>query len=154
MLVNLSKAPAFQRIKEGVQTLRITEVTTFPNRKNAVPTEVTVQFEDENGTKLSKKGNKYDLTKDGGYSAFYYLVTVGAGLDPSQNVDVQELVGKFVEVDIVHTEVEYPKLDENRNPIEGQTVTLTFSNIHRVLGEGTPFEVADDGDDIEDDYDL
>lgn len=157
--VNLSKKPKFARIKAGVQTLKIVSVENFPNRKNTPATKVTVQFVDADGVKLSKNGNPYDLTNDGGYAAFFYLVEA-CGFEPDETFDTSDLVGCFVECEVTHNSKDYPKKDGEGEIIEGEFVTVTFANITKTLGVGTPFSldndetpapaVAADDDDLDD----
>lgn len=120
---NLSHKP-FRLMPEGEQTLHIEKVEGLP-RANV--TTVTVTFANEDGIKLI---NKYDLTNDGGYAAFYYLVTVGCGFDVNDNFDIDNLAGRFVRVEIVHKNGSKPREDGTY---------AVFANIKTTLGEGEPF---------------
>lgn len=128
--VNFGKKPqGFRLMDEGNQTLLITEIKGLP-RANV--TNVEVKFINEDGIKLT---NKYDLTNDGGYGAFYYLVQNGCGIELDGEFDIDTLVGKYVEVEIVHKEGTRPREDGSM---------AIFANIRSTVGVGVPF-----GDDAE-----
>lgn len=128
--VDMSKKPkGFRLMPEGETTLEILEVKGLPKANVKM---VEVKFQDSEGIPLK---NKYDLTNDGGYAAFYYLVTVGCGFDLDDEFDIDQLVGCFPEVEIIHREGSRPGAN-GKVPV--------FANIGRVTGTGTPFVV--DGD--------
>lgn len=133
--VNFGKKPeGFRLMPEGEQTLKITKVAGLP-RANV--TNVDVEFVNADGIKLK---NKYDLTTDGGYAAFYYLVQNGCGIDLDGEFDIDTLVGKYVLVEIVHR--------EGSRPREDGTVAV-FANIKATVGVGEPFS-EDDADEWDD----
>ena len=118
------KPQGFRTMPEGEQVLRIESVLGLP-RANV--TNVEIVFKNEEGITLK---NKYDLTSDGGYAAFYYLVSKGCGIELDGEFDIDELVGRFVEVEIVHKEG--TKLREDGTyPV--------FANIKSTIGPGEPF---------------
>ena len=131
------KPKGFRLMDEGEQVLHILEVKGLP-RANV--TNVEVKFENEEGIALN---NKYDLTSDGGYAAFYYLVLNGMGvdLDEGDEFDIDNLAGQFVLAEIVHKDGTRPRDDGT---------TATFANIKRVVGPGTPFGTATVSDEDED----
>lgn len=135
------KPKGFRLVPEGEQVLHITEVKGLP-RSNVK--QVEMKMTDAEGVSLT--GNRkqtYDLTSDGGYAAFYYLVLNGFGvdLDDGDEFDIDQLEDTYVVAEIVHKEVE--KKDG--------TGVLTFSNIAKVVGKADGFDGAapasSDGDD-------
>ena len=130
------KPQGFRLMPEGEQTLHIEEVKGLP-RDNV--TMVEVAFRNAEGIPLK---NKYDLTNDGGYAAFYFLVLNGLGvdLDEGDEFDIDDLEDKYVIVEIVHK--------EGTRPREDGSVAI-FANIKAAIGPGEPF-----GDDAEDDEEL
>jgi hypothetical protein len=131
-VVGKGRPKGFRLMPEGEQNLKITKVVGLP-RANV--TNVEVDFVNEDGITLK---NKYDLTSDGGYAAFYFLVLNGMGidLDEGDQFDIDQLDGQFVSVEIVHK--------EGTKPREDGTVAV-FANIRATLGKGTPFGDATDG---------
>ena len=133
--VNISKRPqGFRLMPEGQNVLKITKAEGTP-RTNV--TNVEVSFVDAEGITLK---NRYDLTIDGGYAAFYYLATIGCEFD-ADTIDINDMVGRYVTVEIVHNEGSRP-LADGRIPV--------FANIKTVTGPGAPFdedEAEDDGSD-------
>lgn len=137
--VNLKNAPkGFSLIPEGDTVLQLTKVEGLPRTNVEV---VTVDFINAEGQKLS---NKYDLTNDGGYAAFYYLATLGCGFEADE-ICLDEMTGKFVAVEIVHNAGKKPRADGS---------VAMFANIKSVTGPGKPFGqgavAADDDEDSED----
>ena len=133
------KPKAFEPLAEGAVTLRISDVKGIP-RTNV--TSVTMKMLTEDGRGWDKYPQKYDLNSDGGYAAFYFLVKNGLGidLDEGDEFDIDQLEGKFVEVEIVHK-------DNPNNP------DRPYVNIAKTLGPGEPFEVAgEDTEDEDEDY--
>jgi hypothetical protein len=131
-VVGKGRPKGFRLMPEGEQNLKITKVVGLP-RANV--TNVEVDFVNEDGITLK---NKYDLTSDGGYAAFYFLVLNGMGidLDEGDQFDIDQLDGQFVSVEIVHK--------EGTKPREDGTVAI-FANIKATLGKGVPFGDATDG---------
>jgi len=140
-VIGRGKPKGFRLLDEGEQNLKIVEVKGLP-RANV--TNVELKFVDAEGITLK---NKYDLTSDGGYAAFYFLVLNGLGVDLNEGdaFDIDQLLNQFVLVEIVHK----PGTRENANG-----VIPVFSNIKQTLGKGTPFgdadaPVEDDAEDYE-----
>jgi hypothetical protein len=126
MYIKLTKPESSWKIPpEGEQTMYIEKVEAAP-RTN--PTNITVHFRLADGTRFQ---NRYDLTKSGGYAAFYYLVTNGCGIAEDE-LDINDIVGKFVKVLVVHTQGTQPK-EDGTLPV--------FANIKQTLGPGEPFPV-------------
>lgn len=135
--VNISREPkGFSLIPEGETVLLITKAEGAP-RSN--PELITVEFVNEDGQKLT---SRYDLTIDGAYAAFRHLVTTGCGFDIGE-IRLEEMVGKFVAVEIVHKEGTRPRKDGS---------AAVFANIKLVLGPGEPFGTASD-DGVSEDWD-
>jgi hypothetical protein len=128
------KPQGFRLMDEGEQVLHIESVTGLPRAK---VTNVEVAFRNEDGIPLK---NKYDLTSDGGYAAFYFLVLNGLGvdLDEGDEFDIDDLNDKYVLAEIVHKDGSKPRDDG--------TVAV-FANIRKVLGPGMPFGAASSDDD-------
>jgi len=122
--VNFNRKPSFRIIPEGVQTLKITKVSGIPR---AAVTSVTVSFATEDGI---TQDMKYDLTNQYSYNAFYYLVSNGCGFDLDGDFDIDNMVGKYVEVEIRHRDGARPR-EDGTFPV--------FANIKRTIGAGTPF---------------
>lgn len=130
--VKFGKAPAgFRLMPEGPRVLHVESVSGVPRTKVS---KVEVKFRDKDGIPLI---NKYDLNNDGGYAAFYFLVKNGLGIDLNEGdaFDLDDLVGEYIEVEIVHK--------EGSRPREDGTVA-TFANIKATLGPGKPFALNDD----------
>lgn len=129
--VNFNRKPesnGFRLLPEGDQNLRITAIEGIP-RANV--TQVTVDFVSEDGIKFK---NRYDLTNEFGYNAFYYLVNNGCGFDLDGEFDINACVGKFVVLNIVH----------KKGTKEREDGTFpTFVNVKYVVGAGEPFGDAD-----------
>lgn len=117
----------FQPLSEGSHILHITDVKAIP-RVN--PTQVTMKMVDVEGRGFDKYPQSYDLTKDGGYAAFYFLVKNGLGVDLGEGdeFDLADLEDTYVEVEIVHK--------ESNNP------DRPFANIKSTIGPATGFEGA------------
>jgi len=133
-----SKPKGFRLMDEGEQNLKIVEVKGLP-RANV--TNVEVKFVSEDDITLK---NKYDLTSDGGYAAFYFLVLNGLGVDLNEGdaFDIDQLLNQFVLVEIIHK-------DGTRENANG--IIPVFANIKQTIGKGTPFgdtdaQAADDDD--------
>ena len=128
------KPQGFRLMPEGEQTLLITKAEGKPRADVQL---VEVEFVNAEGITLK---NKYDLTTDGGYAAFYYLVLNGLGvdLDEGDEFNIDEMPGNYVKVEIVHKEGTKPREDGS---------VAVFANIRQTLGVGEPFgEDADSGD--------
>lgn len=139
-LANLSKAPTgFRLMDEGETALFIKKVEGFP-RTNV--TKVSVEFVNPEGIVLK---NNYDLTNDGGYAAFYYLVTLGCDMDVDEQFDIGQIEHHFVTAEIVHKEGSRPRADGT---------TAVFANIHKILGPAEPFYLEGVTDGIVEDDDL
>jgi hypothetical protein len=122
---DFSKKPqGFRLLPEGEQTLQITKIEGVPRTK---VTMAKVEFVSEDGIKLK---NNYDLTSDGGYAAFYYLVQNGCGFELDGEFDIDQIADKFVLVNIVHVEGKQPRADGSK---------AIFANIKSTIGPGTPF---------------
>jgi hypothetical protein len=121
-----SKPKGWVLMPAGERVLRIESVKGMPR---SVVTLVEIEFKDAEGTLLK---NKYDLTNDGGYAAFYYLVSNGLGinLDEDDSFDIDQMQGHYVLVEIVHK--------DGTKPREDGTVPV-FANIKSTLGPGEPF---------------
>ena len=125
-VVGKGKPKGFRMLDEGTHNLKIVEVIGLP-RANV--TNVEVKFVSEDGINLK---NKYDLTSDGGYAAFYFLVLNGLGVDLNEgdSFDIDDLKDKFVEVEIVHKNGTQPRADGSPS---------VFANIKATIGQGTAF---------------
>jgi len=125
-VIGKGKPKGFRMLDEGTHNLKIVEVIGLP-RANV--TNVEVKFVSEDGINLK---NKYDLTSDGGWAAFYFLVLNGLGVDLNEgdSFDIDDLAGKFVEVEIVHKEGKQPRADGS---------VAVFANIAATVGQGTAF---------------
>ena len=147
--VTFGKKPTgWTMIPEGRHVLHITKVQGLP-RANV--TSVTMEMHNAEGLGFGGKyPQKYDLTTDGGYAAFYFLVKNGLGIDLNEGdaFNLDDLEGKFVEVDIVHK--------DGKKPREDGTFPV-FANIAATVGPGEPFEVEGDDstpvDDADEDFD-
>lgn len=147
-IIGRGKPQGFSLIPEGEQNVRITDVKSASSvqsvggRRVSTVSEVTVYFANADGDKFN---SRYNLAIDGGYAAFYYLVLNGLGIDISEGeFDVNELIGHYVIVDLVHRQGTKPKDDGT---------FATFVNIKRTIGQGTAFgEVEEEVD--ADDEDL
>jgi hypothetical protein len=122
---------AFEPLSEGEHVLHITDVKGLPKDKVSV---VTMKMLDENGQGFDKYPQKYELSNEGGYAAFYWLVKNGLGVDLNEGdeFDIDDLEDAFVTVEIIH------------KPRENGGV---FANIRKVLGPGTPFGTSSSDDD-------
>jgi len=122
------KPQGFQPLSEGLHILQISDIQAIP-RVN--PTQVTMKMLDKDGRGFDKYPQSYDLTKDGGYAAFYFLVKNGLGVDLGEGdeFDLADLEGAFVEVEIVHK--------ESNNP------DRPFANIKATVGPAEGFEGDD-----------
>lgn len=156
MRIDMSKRPAFELPKVGVNTYLITKIETFPNNPKKSVSKVTVHLEDKNGVSLgSTRGQVYNLDTKGGYYYFFQLVTVGCDLEPDGEFDPNEMVGKFVDLDVVHVQVMVDKRDANGEVIydeEGDAVQVerTYANIDRIVGVGS--NPWGSGGEVEDDF--
>lgn len=125
-----SKPKGFRLMEEGETTLKITKVKGLgrPQIKS-----VALEFVDAEGIVLK---NNYDLTTDGGYAAFYYLVQNGMGVDLEDGsaFDIDELLNQYILVDIVHREGTKPGADGK---------PMIFANIKATLGPGESFDSED-----------
>lgn len=120
---DLSKAPkGFVEIPEGPRVFLIKKIAGAP--RTGALTDVDAVFVDAEGATIK---NHYDLTVDGGYAAFYYLVTNGCGFEVDAAFGINQLEGCYVELDVVH------------KPREQGGV---FNNIGKTLGPGKPFSAA------------
>ena len=140
-VVGKGRPKGFRLLDEGEQNLKIVEVKGLP-RANV--TNVEIKLVDVEGITLK---NKYDLTSDGGYAAFYFLVLNGLGVDLNEGdaFDIDQLLNQFVLVEIVHK-------DGTRENANG--IIPVFANIKQTIGEGTPFgdtdaPVEDDAEDFD-----
>lgn len=135
------KAPqGFKMIPEGEHVLHVTNVKGMP-RDNV--TLVTMDMKNAEGLGFGGKyPQKYDLTSDGGWAAFYFLLKNGYGIDLSEgdSFDIEKLEDTYVTVEIVHKEGTKPR-DDGSYPV--------FANIKATVGPGEPFESAEDSDDSE-----
>ena len=137
---NLGKKPTgFRLMDEGENALFLKKVEGFP-RTNV--TKVAVEFVNPEGILLK---NNYDLTNDGGYAAFYYLVTIGCEMDVDAKFDIGQIEHKFVTAEIVHKEGSRPRADG--------TVAI-FANIGKVTGPADPFYLEGVTDGFVEDEDL
>jgi len=137
---NLGKKPTgFRIMGEGENALFLKKVEGFP-RTNV--TKVAVEFVNPEGILLK---NNYDLTNDGGYAAFYYLVTIGCEMDVDEKFDIGQIEHKFVTAEIVHKEGSRPRADG--------TVAI-FANIGKVTGPADPFYLEGVTDEFIEDEDL
>lgn len=137
---NLGKKPTgFPTMDEGEHALFLKKVEGFP-RTNV--TKVAVEFVNAEGILLK---NNYDLTNDGGYAAFYYLVTIGCEMDVDEKFDIGQIEHKFVTAEIVHKEGSRPRADGTL-PI--------FANISKVTGPADPFYLEGVTDGFVEDEDL
>jgi hypothetical protein len=127
------KPQGFRLMPEGQQNLHIVKVEGLPRANVEL---VKVKFVNEDGITLD---NKYDLTSDGGYAAFYYLVLNGLGvdLDEGDEFNIDDLDDKYVLVEIVHKEGTKPREDGS---------VAVFANIKATIGPGTPFGDDESGE--------
>jgi hypothetical protein len=124
------KPAGFKLLPEGEQVLHITNVKGLPRDNVSV---VTMEMLNEDGLGFGAKfPQKYDLTSDGGYAAFYFLLKNGLGidLDDGDEFDIDMLNDKYVRVDIVH------KAGTREN---AAGVIPTFANIKSTIGPAEPF---------------
>src|SRR5574344_97495 len=111
VLNQLKRPEGFRIIPEGRHTLTIEKVTGTP--RTGV-TSVTLWMKDENGIYLGTKanGNSYDLTHDGAAGAFWYIANTGCGFDTdNEPLDLDAMVGKRIDVEIVHRNGQRPRAD-------------------------------------------
>jgi hypothetical protein len=134
-----SKPKGFRLMPEGERTLLITKIEGIPRAKI---TNVKAEFVDAEGITLK---NSYNLTIDGGYAAFYYLVTNGLGVELDGDFDIDQLQGKFVEVNIVHKDGTKAR-EDGTFPV--------FANIGSTLGVGTPFAVEGGSEPVDDEDEV
>ncbi len=121
------KPKGFTMLPEGEQTLHVFDVKAIPR---ANPSVITMKMLNEEGIGFDKYPQKYDLSSDGGYAAFYYFMLNGYGVDISEDeVDLSIIEDSFVEVEIVHK--------------EGTKPGTKFANIKYTLGPGDSFEVEE-----------
>ena len=125
------KPQGFRLMPDGEQNLLIQKVEGLPRDDVKL---VKVKFVNEEGITLE---NKYDLTSDGGYAAFYYLVTNGVGVELDGEFDIDNLEGKYVLVEIVHKEGTKQR-EDGTFPV--------FANIRATIGPGTPFGDDESGE--------
>jgi len=122
-----SKPKGFRLMAEGETTLKVTKAKGLgrPNVQS-----VALEFVDAEGIPLK---NNYDLTNDGGYAAFYYLVQNGLGIDleDGSTFDINKLMDKYIVVEIVHREGKNLGAD-------GQP--MLFANIKATVGPGEAFD--------------
>lgn len=132
----------FSMIPEGEQVVRISDVKGLPREGVKI---VTMKMLNEDGLGWDKFPQKYDLESDGGYAAFYYLVSNGLGVDLNEDegFDIDQLEGAFVLVDVIHKEV--PRKDGNGNAV--------FANIKATIGPGEPFGTDGGTADDDEEYD-
>jgi len=124
------KPTSFQMLPEGPHTLHITNVKGLP-RDNV--TVVTMEMVNKDG--LGFKGKypqKYDLTSDGGWTAFYFLVLNSLGIDINEgdSFNIDQLEDTYVEVEIIHKDGTKPR-EDGSFPV--------FTNIKATIGKGIPF---------------
>lgn len=119
-------------LDEGEQSFLITKVKGFPRdpKPSEGLTNVEIAFVSIDKVPLK---NKYDLTVDGGYAAFYWLVKNGLNIDLEEGepFDVNQLQDAYVMLDIIH------------KPRDNGGV---FNNIRATVGPGEPFAVDSEGD--------
>lgn len=127
-IVNFDRKPeGFRLLPEGVHDLMIGAVTATPRAKVQ---NVEVEFFDKDGLKLV---SRYNLDNKYGYAAFYRLVETGCGFVLDGEFDIDNIIGKYVNVEVIHK--------DGTTPREDGTLPK-FVNIKYVNGPGTPFEDA------------
>lgn len=122
-------------IPEGRYSLKITKAEGKPKAR---PNVIEVEFESEQGHQLK---NKYPLdpkNKSGLYVTSMLLrhALNNPTLKNFDTEDIPQLVGKFIDVEVVHNEVQ--RKDKDGNFIEGKT--MTFANIAQMYGAGEPWD--------------
>jgi hypothetical protein len=122
------KPVGFKMIPEGNQTVHVTNVKGIPRENVSV---VTMTMLNADGLGWDKFPQKYDLTSDGGYAAFYYLLLNGydINLEDGDSFNIDALEDTYVEVEVIHKDV--PAKDGNG--------TKTFANIKSTIGPGEAF---------------
>ena len=91
----------FSVIPEGTYVFKITECI-----YNKDYNKIEVKLETENGQFLTER---YNLDSDGGIKAFSFLAKNALNDFSAEEVDTDELVGHFIEADVVHTQSESTK---------------------------------------------
>ena len=137
------KPKGFKMIDEGAQVLHITDVKGAPRTNVTI---VTMNMLNEEGLGFGGKyPQKYDLSTEGGYAAFYFLVKNGydIDLDEGDQFDIEDLEDTYVLVDIIHKEVQR----------KDGTGTVIFANIKATIGPGEPFSTAAATETDDEDYD-
>lgn len=125
MKIKLSNKPEFKLIPEGRNVLKITEAKAVPSGK---PQAIEVKFEAENGGKCQ---SIYNFNNEKGMFVLSLIIrNVFGDCDEFETSRASELEGKFLEVEIKHTQK--PSSTE-----EGKI--LTFVNIGKIIGSGEPF---------------
>jgi len=83
--------------------------------------------------KKQKHTERFDLTKDGGRNAFYYLAKTALNDYDVEEIDPDEIVGLYFRAEVTHTTM--PHRDD-------ESKTVTFVN----LGNKSPADGFDDDD--------
>lgn len=130
--ITLPENKAFIYAREGKQSVKIVEAKAVPTSK---PQSIEITFLADNGGRVK---NTYTLNSNDekGFTVTCILLRALLGNDISEfdTDDVKYFVGKYLEVEIIHRTV--PHRDDD-------TKTITFVNIAKILGKGTPFDTAE-----------
>lgn len=129
----------FEPIPEGRQMLVVTEAIALPKVN---PNTLKLTFSDAKGRTMKASWNQDKKDAKGRLTQRYYMnVMVDALMGDATSFAPTDLLGKFVEVDVVHNEVHKKVDDELQYDDKGEAVMTTFANIKAVIGEGTPFVI-------------
>ena len=128
--MKLSKSTGFKNIPEGRTILKIVSVDEKPQFDK-----VEVKLRNQEGLTMLQK---YDTSKEGGLNAYSFLARSAMDDFSLDEVEGDDLIGRFVEADVTHTVVESTK-DEDK--------TFTFVNIKN-LKPSVGFEDEDDDEEM------
>lgn len=103
-------------IPEGVHTFQVKELK--PAKSKGQVTAVVLKAAISDGRTIR---NPYNLKYDGARKALLKLLTVGCGLEPDAdgNIDEADAVGKFFKATVVHNEGTTGRMFDNLGYIEG-----------------------------------
>lgn len=120
-------AGVFTLMAAGKKTLKVKKAEGKPS---ANPKEIEVTFKDAAGATLKNKYTLDEKNETGSYVTSLFLSACLGNIDEFDTNDIPQLVGKYVEVEVVHNEVESKKDPSKTN---------TFANIGKIYGAGEPF---------------
>jgi hypothetical protein len=119
---------AFTLMSEGRKVIKVKSAEGKPS---ANPKDLEVVFVDAAGATLHNTYTLDERNEKGAFVTSLFLQGCLGDIEEFDIADIPTLVGKYLDVEIKHTEVESKK-DPSK--------TLTFANVGRIYGAGEPFE--------------